>query len=137
MELFYQENPPITAQDIREFEANLGASLPEDYKAHLLTYNGGHSNSMDIYFGFPDDGINLFYFYPLKYGDSEQVEQHDYLPYKHISIGRFSTGDLAMSLLEDTYGHIYSYYSEVELNFLAPSFTAFVSGLIDYADDEE
>ncbi|MBB5332604.1 SMI1/KNR4 family protein [Chryseobacterium koreense] len=37
MKLFYKENPPITAQDIREFEANLGASLPEDYKAHLLT----------------------------------------------------------------------------------------------------
>ncbi|KMQ70293.1 hypothetical protein [Chryseobacterium koreense] len=92
---------------------------------------------MDIYFGFPDDGINLLYFYPLKYGDSEQVGQHDYLPYKHISIGRFSTGDLAMSLLEDTYGHIYFYYSEVELNFLSSSFTAFVSGLIDYADEEE
>lgn len=135
MELFYQENPPITEQDIQEFEANLGVSLPEDYKAHLLTYNGGHTNSMEIYFGVPDDGINLFYFYPLKYGDSEQVEQHDSLPYKHISIGRFDTGDLAMSLFEDSYGHIYSYHSEVELKFLAASFTEFVEGLIDYEDE--
>lgn len=137
MELFYQENPPITAQDIREFEANLGVSLPEDYKAHLLEYNGASVESIEVYFGEPDDDINFFYFLPLKYGDSMHIEMHDYLPRKHITIGCTRGGYLAMSLDDEHYGNIYAYYSEAELTWLASSFTAFVSGLTDYTDEME
>lgn len=132
MDIFEIENPPITAQDLSAFETETGLLFPEDYRLHLLQYNGGNTISMDIYFGEPDDGINLLYFYPLKHGDSLMVEPSDYLPAKHISIGATSTGYLAMSLHEENYGSIYVHYSEAILKFLAPSFTEFIAGLIDY-----
>ena len=137
MELFIAENPPITLSDIQEFEAAKGLTLPEDYKAHLLRYNGAEVESIEVYFGVPDDGINFSYFHPLKYGDSILVDTEDYLPEKHITIGCTSTGYLAMSLAEEAYGHIYVYYSEAELTWLADSFTAFVSDLTDYTDSME
>ena len=135
MELFIAENPPITLSDIQEFETAKGLTLPEDHKAHLLQYNGAEVESIEAYFGVPDDDSNFSYFHPLKYGDSILVDTEDYLPEKHITIGCTSTGYLAMSLTEDTYGHIYVYYSEVELKFLAASFTEFIEGLIDYDDE--
>lgn len=137
MELFIAENPPITLSDIQEFETTTGLFLPEDYKAHLLEYNGAEVESIEVYFGVPDDGINFYYFHPLKYGDSILVGTQDYLPEKHICIGCTATGYLAMALTEDNYGNIYVYYSEAELTWLASSFTAFVSGLTDYADSME
>lgn len=137
MELFTAENPPITLNDIQEFETAKRLILPEDYKAHMLQYNGATVESIEVYFGVPDDDINFSYFHPLKYGDSILVDTRDYLPEKHITIGCTSTGYLAMSLAEDSYGSIYAYYSEAELTWLAGSFTAFISGLTDYADEEE
>ena len=137
MELFITENPPITLSDIQEFETATELSLPEDYKAHLLKYDGARTESMYLYFGEPDDDINFSYFLPLKYGDSMHVEMDDYLPRKHITIGCTRFGYLAMALDEEHYGHIYVYYSEVILTWLAPSFTAFVSGLIDCTDEME
>lgn len=134
MDLFITANPPITLSDLQEFETSTGLFLPEDYKAHLLQYNGAKVESIYVYFGVPDDGINFFYFYPLKHGSSMQVEIVDYLPEKHITIGRTQGGSLAMSLDDEHYGNIYVYYSEGELTFLASSFTAFVSGLTDYTD---
>ena len=135
MELFIAENPPITLSDIHEFETSKGIIFPQDYKAHMLQYNGATVESIEVHFGVPDDGINFSYFHPLKYGDSILVDTKDYLPEKHITIGCTSTGYLAMSLAEDTYGHIYVYYSEGELKFLAASFTEFIEGLIDYEDE--
>lgn len=135
MELFELRNKLITSEEIREFEAETGLSLPEDYKAHMLQYNGGHASGIDVFFGEPDDGINLSCFLPMKYADSSLVvETKDYLPEKYISIGLTQTGYLAMSLDEETYGSIYVHYSEAELEFLAASFTEFVNGLIDYSD---
>lgn len=89
------------------------------------------------FFGEPDDGINFSSFHPIKYGKSLLVEKKDYLPEKYIGIGLTGTGYLAMSLDEQTYGSIYVHYSEVELKFLATSFTEFTDGLIDYSDDFE
>ncbi|WP_175620518.1 SMI1/KNR4 family protein [Chryseobacterium schmidteae] len=132
MELFSVENPPIMLEDLKEFEAALGLSLPEDYKAHLLAYNGAGLKSTEVFFGYMDDGINLYYFHPIKYGNSLQSGKRDYLPEKYICIGCILGGYLAMSLDEQTYASIYSYYSEVELEYLASSFTEFVDGLIDY-----
>lgn len=137
MEQFIAENPPITLSDIQEFETTTEVSLPEDYKAHLLEYNGALVEGVEVYFGEPDDGIRFFYFLPLKYGSSSHVEMDDYLPEKHITIGCTQGGYLAMALTEENYGHIYVYYSDAKLIWLTPSFTAFVAGLIDYADNEE
>lgn len=131
-DLFTSENPAISAEELKEFETTIGLVLPEDYKAHMLTYNGGAFVSIYLFFGLPDDGINLLGFYPIKHGDTLLVERRDYLPEKHLAIGRTGTGYLAMSLDEISYGNIYVHYSEVELEFLAASFTDFIDGLTDY-----
>lgn len=131
-DLFRSENPAISAQELKEFETAIGLVLPEDYKAHMLTYNGGAAACMYLFFGLPDDGINLFGFYPIKYGDTLFVERRNYLPEKHLAIGRTGTGYLVMSLAENSYGNIFVHYSEVELEFLAASFTEFIDGLTDY-----
>lgn len=79
MELFTAENPPITLNDIQEFETAKGLTLPEDYKAHMLQYNGATVESIEVHFGVPDDDINFSYFHPLKYGDSILVDtQHTF-----------------------------------------------------------
>lgn len=134
MDLFVAKNPPITLRDLQDFETSTGLLLPGDYKTHLLMYNGAETESTEVYFGEPDDGINFFYFHPMKHGSTMLMGTRDYLPAQYISIGCTQTGYLAMSLNEDNYGSIHVYYSEVELTWLAPSFTAFVSGLADYPD---
>lgn len=131
-DLFRSENPAISAEELKEFETAIGLVLPEDYKAHMLTYNGGSAAGIYLFFGLPDDGINFLGFYPIKFGDTLLVERRDYLPEKHLAIGRTGTGYLAMSLAENTYGNIYVHYSKVELEFLAASFTEFIAGLTDY-----
>lgn len=131
-DLFRLEHPLISIEELNEFEAAIGLPLPEDYKAHMLSCNGGTAADIYLFFGVPDDGINLFGFYPIKYGDTLFAGPRDYLPEKHLAIGRTGTGYLAMSLDETTYGNIYVHYSEVELEFLAASFTEFIDGLIDY-----
>lgn len=131
---FEIENTLITQEELNEFEVEIGLSLPQDYKAHMLKWNGGSPLSYYMYFGGSDGGINLSYFFPIKYGDSIQVKKSDYLPEKYISIGKTDTGYLAMSLDEANCGSIFVHYSEVELEFVASSFTAFLKGLEDYTD---
>ena len=128
---FEIENKLITPDELHEFELETGVSLPQDYKEYLLKYNGGSPLSYYLYFGEPDEGILLSGFKSIKYGAS-LVEQKDYLPPKHLSIGYTETGYLAMSLDEKEYGNIFIYYSEAELKLLAPSFTKFLEGLVDY-----
>ena len=131
-DLFRLTNHPLSPKELQEFEEKLALVLPEDYKAHMLVYNGGAASSSYIFWGVPDDGINLFGFHPIKYGRTLFVERKDYLPENHLAIGRTGTGYLAMSLDEKTYGNIYVHYSEVELEFLASSFTDFLDNLTDY-----
>lgn len=136
MKIFKLENQLITPEELREFEMEIGLSLPEDYKAHMLEYNGAAAPGIDVFFGEPDDGINFSCFLPIKYPDSSMVvEKKDYLPENHLCVGLTGTGYLAMSLDEQTYGSIYVFYSEVELKFLAASFTEFVDGLTNYSDE--
>ncbi|WP_227871732.1 SMI1/KNR4 family protein [Flavobacterium kingsejongi] len=126
----------MTPEELNKFELEIELSLPEDYKAHMLKYNGGTPLSYYFYFGEPEDGIRLSYFFSIEYG-ALLVEKQDYLPKMHISIGKTETGYLSMSLDEENFGAIYVYYSEVELELIATSFTEFLNGLIDYSDDFE
>ncbi|THF52852.1 SMI1/KNR4 family protein [Flavobacterium supellecticarium] len=128
---FRIENERITVEELNEFEEETGVTLPEDYRVHMLQYNGGSPFSYYLYFGEPDDGILLFRFKSIKYG-APLVEKQDYLPENYLSIGYIEAGYLAMSLDKKEYGSIFVYYSEVELTKIAASFTAFLDGLVDY-----
>lgn len=83
MKLFITQNPPIALNNIEKFEPTKELYLPKDYKAHLLEYNEATTESIYMYFGEPDNGINCFYFLPLKYGDSMHVEIINYLLKSH------------------------------------------------------
>lgn len=132
MEFFEITNQLITPEELEAFEKEIGLCLPADYKAHMLQYNGATTASMDLFFGDPEDGIQFASFHPIKYGDSLLSGKRDYLPENYLALGLTGTGYLAMSLDEQTHGNVYVHYSEVELEFLAASFTEFIAGLIDY-----
>ncbi len=68
MKFFIRENPLFNIEELYKFEHGLGITLPEDYKAHLLTYNDACTADAEVFFGHPEDGISFFYFYPVRYG---------------------------------------------------------------------
>lgn len=124
----------ITESDINDFELFIGLTLPDDYKEHMIKYNGGKPvPRRNIYFGDYDDGVGLSRFQSIKHGvdtiDNSHEKSKRYLPENYMNIGYTLTGNLCMSLDEKSYGHIYVYYSDVELEFLASSFTEFIEGL--------
>jgi len=41
MAIIKEQGPRISAEDVRDFEEYLGATLPEQYQRFLLMYNGG------------------------------------------------------------------------------------------------
>jgi hypothetical protein len=133
---FRIDNERITEEELNEFEQEIGGTLPEDYRAHMLKYNGGVPSSYYLYFGEPDDDILLSRFKSIKYG-TPLVEKQDYLPEDYLSIGYTQTGYLAMSLDKNEYGSIFVYYSEAELTKIASSFTEFLEGLVDYTNTFE
>lgn len=63
---FRIENELITEEELNEFEQEIGLTLPEDYRVHMLKYNGGLPQSYSLYFGEPDDGILLSSFKSIK-----------------------------------------------------------------------
>jgi len=138
---FYIQNQLVTEQEIQDFERGYDLTLPNDYKVDLLKYNGGVVTSSYLYFEHYDSGIRLASFQPLKYGydtiEKSYEDSRDYLPEKYINIGYTGTGNICISLQEQNYGAIYVYYSEVELAFIAASFTEFFRGLVDYTDEFE
>ena len=132
---FEKVNDEINENDLKIFEDTLGLTLPKDYKAHMLKYNGGEPESYGVYFGEQDNGVNLSYFHPLKYGDDsleEYLSLREDLPSNYISIGATITGGICMSLDEKDYGSIFVYYEDLNPEKLATSFSEFINGLIDY-----
>lgn len=132
------KNKLITENEISELTNQTGKTFPKDYKDFLLKSNGAYFESSDIFFGEYDDDINVFEIYSLKYGKSNFSEHNEFtdgiLDDGYFNIGRIRGGNICMSLQEQNYGSIYAYYSTVELEFLASSFTQFLEGLIDYKD---
>ena len=114
-------------------------SLPEDYKKHMLKYNGGSTD--DPCEWHLDSRVEFFEFTPIKYGDytmekSFLISRRGVLPKKDIYIGRILGGNLCMSLSEENHGSIYVFYSDGERIDICNSFTEFVNGLV-YSDEEE
>ncbi|EDP96811.1 SMI1/KNR4 family protein [Kordia algicida OT-1] len=125
----------ITLKEIEQLETDYSIKLPEDYKNHMLKFNG--INPLEDYYFLPDtweDEINFFSTLPIKYGHYifEKANLIGYLedyPENHVSIGRTRTGGLSLSLHKEDYGSIYVYYSDGEMHKLAASLTEFLQGL--------
>ncbi len=129
---FEKSNRAITMTDLLAFEEKYGYKLTEDYKTHMLKYNGGVPVADEVFFD-GDDEYALYKFFNLNEGEdsvaayialSERV-----LPPDHLTIGRILGGNICICLKGPKRGCVYAYYSECELIYLAVCFTDFVEGL--------
>ncbi|CAL2080621.1 SMI1/KNR4 family protein [Tenacibaculum sp. 190524A05c] len=136
---FKIDEKTITIEEFNEFEVLLeGLKLPDDYKSHMLTYNGGYPDGDYVCFRNPNRIIELEYFHPIKYG-SDTMEYYLFmrkvLPKNHISIGIISGGRISLSLSELDYGSVYISYEDVIPEKIASSFTEFINGLFEADPD--
>lgn len=136
---FRIEDQKITLQELQEFEALLeGLQLPEDYKQHMLQYNGGYPKGDYVCFEPYEGIITLSYFNPIKYGAStmeDYLDMRNVFPKNQILIGIIVGGMLIISLDENSYGHIYIAYEDVNPEKIANSFTEFINGLFEADPD--
>ena len=122
-------------KNIKAFEKELDLKLPEAYKQQLLKYNGGMTSAI-CYFELEDgEQIDFQRFIAFKEGKKRPLrESHlefdrDLLPPKYLTIGHISGGYIAIRLDSKNYGKIYSFFSEVELEKIANSFTDLMNSL--------
>lgn len=99
------DSQAITIAELNSFEAMLGSTLPQNYRQHMLTYNGGvifPTEIRHINYESGDHGISDFY--PIKYGYDtiEEVysDLNGIIPNDFISIGTTrGQGEIIMSLI--------------------------------------
>jgi hypothetical protein len=135
---FNIEEKKITLLELNEFEQNLSLTLPDDYKQHMLKYNGGYPSGENVHFQHPTEIIKVSYLHPIKYGDptmEEYLYMKDVLPMNHLSIGAILGGGLSISLDEKNYGNVFIYYSDLNPEKIANSFSNFINGLFEADED--
>lgn len=129
----------INSDELQVFEHNLGYILPNDYKDHMLTYNGGIVINKKIeHKDYPDiTSTGLNYLFPIKYG-AEPVENvyndiSQFLDDGYLPIGKNSGGGYVIMSLnsDDMYGEIKEWYPDDELNDMSPSFTQYLEDMIE------
>ncbi|MGB0881097.1 MAG: SMI1/KNR4 family protein [Polaribacter sp.] len=139
---FEREEKKISPKELEAFEELLikkDLKLPEDYKKHMLKYNGGSpDDSCEWHL---DSRVEFFDFTSIKYGDYTMEEKflisrRDVLPESDIYIGDILGGHLCMSLSKENHGAIYAFFPDGERIDICNSFTEFVNGLV-YSDEEE
>ncbi len=131
----------ITEAEFYEFQTMFGKTFPEDYKQHMLTYNGGEVIESGLaHKSTPEEGGGISYFFPIKYG-SYTIEMvynnlNGRLPNGYISIGRTNGGDhIIISLNDDsTYGVTKEWFSDGTILDLSPSFTQLLNDMVEMED---
>lgn len=154
---------PATRADIEAVEQQYGFTLPEDYKAHLLRYNGGwpqRGTFVEVKADGREVERSISDFYSVRYGKPNLERSlellSDQLHPDLVPFGRDGGGDLfVVSVGPQDYGSVYyishEFYTPPEydydedtdestppapldygtgVHFLAPSFTAFLDGLV-------
>lgn len=129
----------ITLQELNDFETLIGHTLPEDYRQHMLTINGGDLEQYNnAHINYPTAGSGISDFFPIKYGiyTMEKSFTSNYqplFPSSYIGIGRTrGGGTIVMSLNNDsTYGNTKEWYPDGTLNDLSPSFTQLINDQIE------
>lgn len=129
---------PISLEDLNEFQALIGNPLPEDYRQHMLTYNGGIVNEYNnTHLSNPEGGDGIAQFYPIKYSSYTLEEINNDLsnlvPSGYLIIGRSRDGgEIIISLNNDsTYGHTKLLYSDETIKYLSPSFTQLINDQVE------
>jgi hypothetical protein len=131
----------ITLQELNDFEALIGLSLPNDYKQHMLLYNGGIVNEDVKHINYLDGGEGISYFYPIKYGDytmeKSYTNMNSRIPSGYLSIGTTDNGgEIIISLNNDnTNGNTKEWFPDGYIYDLSPSFTQLLNDMV--LDEEE
>jgi hypothetical protein len=125
----------ITVEELNTFETLIGKTLPQDYRQHMLTYNGGFVEEDVEHINYSDSG-GISDFYPIKYGfdTMEEVfeDLNEVLPSGYLSIGKTSNGGyIIISLNNDsTYGNIKEFFSDGDTRDLSSSFTQLLNDMV-------
>lgn len=157
---FLQTDQPATMADILAIEQQYGFTLPDDYKQHMLACNGGFPQRRTFVEIDPDgDQIerDVNNFYSVRYGVSTLERTLELLADQiHSDLVPFANdaGDdqFLLSVGPQDYGSVYyigfEFYTPSDddddedtdeapldygsgVHFLAPSFTAFLNGLVE------
>jgi hypothetical protein len=128
MVIFSQTKPPIELGQIQQFEKRLALKLPEEYKNHLLKYNGGRCEPS--VFSFEERGIVttslLDRFLALYDGKYDNIETYantykietKRLPYYMVPIAHDPGGNLiCISCGGNDNGCIYFWDHEREVDY--------------------
>lgn len=132
----------LNSDELLKLEQNLGYSLPNDYKQHMLKYNGGSVVNKNIeHKDYPDiTSSGLDYLFPIKYGPKtlENVNESisEFLPGGYLPIGKNGGGGYVIMSLNNsgTYGEIKEWYPDDELNYMSPSFMQYLEDMIERED---
>lgn len=130
----------ITETDLDFFQNSIvNQVLPNDYRQHMLTYNGGDVNETIYNINFPEGGGIISDLYPIKYGKQtiESVNNNikHALPQGYLSIGmNTGGGQIIMSLNDENYGFIKEWYADGSMVDLSSSFTELLNSM--KIDDE-
>ena len=129
------DSQAITLLELNTFETFVGFPLPEDYRHHMLSYNGSMVVQDVKHVKYPDGGEGISYFDPIKYG-SHTMEMvyatlNGKIPSGYLSIGiTDNEGHIIMSLNSGaTYGNIKEWFPDGEMLYLSPSFTQLLNDM--------
>lgn len=128
----------ITLEELNEFQSMVGSSLPQDYRQHMLIYNGGGAKPMNLaHVSNPEAGSGILEFYSIKYSsftiEDVNLSLKDAIPTGYLIIGRtWGGGKIIISLNNDsTYGNTKEWYPDGTINDLSPSFTQLLNDQVE------
>lgn len=119
------KGPPLSENDIRSFETEIGAWLPEDYRLFLAASNGGGPKKDYCFKGPTPDGemvcVEVACFGGLSDEDalslrSHRVCYHNRIPNELVWIGSDWFGNaICLGILDDARGKVYFWDHEAEM----------------------
>lgn len=147
-----EPNKPVDSNRVRKFEISKGVQLPEQYRAFLLTYNGGRPEPNAFKYKDRSNGSlvdRFFGFDVIKWSDLERhCEIHkDRIPESFIPIAIDPGGNrIVIGISGDDIGKIYFWDHEMEvddgeepdmsnMHLVADSFQEFLAGLFEVVID--
>ena len=132
---------PLDTERLRAIEAKLGVTLPDDYRAFLHEHNGGSPEPSDFVISDDEGEDTVSVLYGLHRDANYSLEGNlaaykTHIPRSMIPIGEDPGGNqLCLGLVGAERGRVYFWDHEtLNINEIAPSFSAFLDSLYD-ADD--
>jgi len=142
----------LSEERLEKFESLLGNKLPQEFRDHLLKYNGGDPSPGDFDISCEEGPTTLNGIYGLHdgpYHNSLLRTYHTYkgrIPRQLLAIGGDNFGNqICIGLTKKYTGRIYFWDHEKESKFfkfsattlVADSFGQFIKGLYEYIDPDE